>query len=675
MNRKVTVSICLFILLSCFSVDAWAGEVIWGPKKYIRDTGKPVPVVEHFGIDKPAGKFYLYVSNGGSVRKPGEKPFREPVDQISSAVIKFNSVEVVGPQDFNQQVLNITKEDITLSPNNTIEVEVRGKPGSYITAEIRKANLNETVSNEQGSMNGTNMQDMIHLTWGYTEGASEYVIYKAYSSDGPWTEWTRFSGEQHKNAVDGTPEAETMDLCYKIEALDSKGKVIRRYEPICVPKWQKEESSLPLSKKTLLRNAVAQNQYQEKKGQGNSDLPFPLLAFLPIPSDIIFPLFSKPPSFQLASAETTIVSTSNQNSQPAYNGMCLSNDEFINKSTMSYADIKKLLKDKGSFLQGDEVKDVDGTFFDPAELIDFAAQVYGINPQVILAVLQREHSAITTTTKNRPDDSILRHIMEYGKPTTISDQIMDGTAQMRRDFDRLSNGQSTAGGWKVGVGKNAIDGKKLLVTPANKAVAVSFSYDPEVGYGWDKTSTAGGNFVFCKVWEKWGFGVKCKPEDVLTITGSDTTTRNSTKQYTATGCGQIEWSVLPLNKGATINKTSGLLTTTATACGSFTITASCPACSTTATKDVRVTDGGRWVDVSWCDECPGCRGQCGGPCESTIVGNHRNIVFYFNDSHPAAEPHPGICEGYLSGCPSVMCHWSYGCTRYRRILTQEWQCQ
>ena len=47
------------------------------------------------------------------------------------------------------------------------------------------------------------------------------------------------------NAVDGEPEeVQTKDLCYKIEALDSNGRVIRQYEPICVPKWQKEESAL-----------------------------------------------------------------------------------------------------------------------------------------------------------------------------------------------------------------------------------------------------------------------------------------------------------------------------------------------------------------------------------------------------------------------------------------------
>mgnify|MGYP001595759323 FL=1 len=136
--------------------------------------------------------------------------------------------------------------------------------------------------------------------------------------------------------------------------------------------------------------------------------------------------------------------------------------------------------------------------------------------------------------------------MGYGKPSTITDQILDGSAQMRIDFDRLSNGQSTAGGWKVGLAKlsgepnpgdekNAA-GKSISVTPANKAVAVLFTYTPWVGQDWGGQTLIGGNALFCKVWKKFGFGVKCKPEDILIITGSDTTIRNNKKQYTSSGC-------------------------------------------------------------------------------------------------------------------------------------------
>ncbi len=610
MNRSNAVAVCLFMFLICFSLEAWAGPLVWGPKKYVRETGAPVTVTETFAIEKPTGKFYLYIENGGSVRKPGEKPFREPVNQASSAYIKLNGIEVVSPQDLNQNVYNISK-DITLQANNTIEVEVRGKPESYITVEIRKTNLNETVSNEAVDLSGGNMKDQVHLTWGYAEGAIDYVIYKAYSVDGPWI---KLGNVPLTNAVDITPEAQTKDLCYKIEALDSKGKVIRVYEPICVPKWQKEESALPLTMGSL----------------SNIDV-------------------------ELATVSSTSSSTASS-SQP-YNAMCLSDSEFIDKTSMSYEDIKKLLKDKGSFLQGDEVKDVDGSFFDPAEFIDFAAQVYGINPRVILATLEKEQQAITT--KKLPDKSVLKHIMGYGKPSTITDQILDGTAQMRRDFDRLSDGQSTAGGWKVGVAKLSgepnpgdekdASGKSISVTPANKAVAVLFTYTPWVGQDWGGQALIGGNALFCNVWKKFGF-VKCKPEDVLTITGSDTTIRNSTKQYTATGCpSNVAWSVS--GTGATISST-GLLTAGSTACGSLAVTATCVACGTSATQTVRVTDSGQWQAYSYCDVRPcSLYGKCQEYCSRIQDGEVWGEIKIYVTAN--AECEPLSCQGSPPFCESL----------------------
>jgi hypothetical protein len=37
--------------------------------------------------------------------------------------------------------------------------------------------------------------------------------------------------------LDDTPDARLMDLCYKVEAIDTEGLVIETYEPICVPKF------------------------------------------------------------------------------------------------------------------------------------------------------------------------------------------------------------------------------------------------------------------------------------------------------------------------------------------------------------------------------------------------------------------------------------------------------
>ena len=46
-NKKIS-TMFLVILLAAFSFEAWAGPLVWGPKKYVRETGAPVPITETF---------------------------------------------------------------------------------------------------------------------------------------------------------------------------------------------------------------------------------------------------------------------------------------------------------------------------------------------------------------------------------------------------------------------------------------------------------------------------------------------------------------------------------------------------------------------------------------------------------------------------------------------------
>ena len=170
MIKKDITALCLFIFLAFLSLQAWAGELVWGPKKYTRDTGEPIPISDNFTVSNPNGKFWLYVKNGGSVPKQGAKPgIVEPVDQASSAYIKLNGVQVVGPQDLNQIIFGVNK-DITLEAFNKLEVEVRGKPSSYIIVEIRKKTLNMNVDNTRRDLSGSNMKNQIALWWSEEEG-------------------------------------------------------------------------------------------------------------------------------------------------------------------------------------------------------------------------------------------------------------------------------------------------------------------------------------------------------------------------------------------------------------------------------------------------------------------------------------------------------------------------
>ena len=69
---------------------------------------------------------------------------------------------------------------------------------------------------------------------------------------------------------------------------------------------------------------------------------------------------------------------------------------------MDLQQIRDFLKDRGSFLQR-PVVDVDGVQVDPAQLIFNAAQTFQINPQVLLATLQKEQGVITQPTRIATD--------------------------------------------------------------------------------------------------------------------------------------------------------------------------------------------------------------------------------------------------------------------------------
>lgn len=107
----------------------------------------------------------------------------------------------------------------------------------------------------------------------------------------------------------------------------------------------------------------------------------------------------------------------------------------------------------------------------------------------------------------------------------------------------------------------------------------------------------------------------------------DEVVKSTTKQYTYIDCGcgygGVIWTVS--GTGASISQ-GGLLTTNATACGTLTITATQSGCQP-ATRQVRVTDGGTWVNIfSSNPDTSGCT-SCGGGIQCQwlgyIVGNRR----------------------------------------------------
>ena len=98
---------------------------------------------------------------------------------------------------------------------------------------------NPTINNTKVDFLGTNFGNSIVFNWSPADYVKEYVRFRAYSINEPWEEEGRIPGSL-TNGVDITPEARERTLCYRLEARDTQGSVVRNYEAICIPKYEPE---------------------------------------------------------------------------------------------------------------------------------------------------------------------------------------------------------------------------------------------------------------------------------------------------------------------------------------------------------------------------------------------------------------------------------------------------
>ena len=106
-------------------------KTVFGQEVYWRTKGKPNLYVDEFSIrgdyDGTVTMGRLIVSNG--------KNERSKRTWVRSAIIKLNGYEVLGPADFNGSV-DIIEIPVKLKQDNEISVQIRGKPGSFLTVQV-----------------------------------------------------------------------------------------------------------------------------------------------------------------------------------------------------------------------------------------------------------------------------------------------------------------------------------------------------------------------------------------------------------------------------------------------------------------------------------------------------------------------------------------------------------
>src|SRR5882724_3131319 len=122
--RFLTLPAAFFATTSLLSAGTFTA---FGPKSYTRSAGAPVTITDTFSVLNPKAQYTLKAFNGGMQNSQAEL--------VSSSVIILNGMQVLGPNNFNQ---NVTEVDVpvTLLASNTLSVQVRGQPGSVLAVEI-----------------------------------------------------------------------------------------------------------------------------------------------------------------------------------------------------------------------------------------------------------------------------------------------------------------------------------------------------------------------------------------------------------------------------------------------------------------------------------------------------------------------------------------------------------
>jgi catechol 2,3-dioxygenase-like lactoylglutathione lyase family enzyme len=131
------VILCVPFFLGAISSSAMAVEVDLTRflSDYERTSGSPSAITDSFfGV---AGAGRLIVVNGNDF---------DPDSRVTSAVIMLNGENVLGAGSFDEEVTEI-EIPVELVADNTISVELRGKPGRFLSIRVKQeadVNLNIT---------------------------------------------------------------------------------------------------------------------------------------------------------------------------------------------------------------------------------------------------------------------------------------------------------------------------------------------------------------------------------------------------------------------------------------------------------------------------------------------------------------------------------------------------
>lgn len=146
------------------------------------------------------------------------------------------------------------------------------------------------------------------------------------------------------------------------------------------------------------------------------------------------------------------------------------------------------------------ITDADGLVMDIPALLYQSANNREINPQILLAIMQKEQNALSQC----PDAHALARLMGLEPPNTARQQIDNAALALRTALDSLEETGATPAGWALGEEKTTDDGVDVI--PANVAIAALLDVEPNAGAAWggDQPDEAGLHGVYA-AWEVYGF--------------------------------------------------------------------------------------------------------------------------------------------------------------------------
>ncbi|WP_231758685.1 PQQ-binding-like beta-propeller repeat protein [Microbulbifer elongatus] len=113
------------LLLAVSIPQSYAGEFeVSGSYLFVRDKGQPVEETINFGAPVAGSSYRLRVYNGAEDSHP-----------VTSATVVLNGSELLFPNDFSRKV-DFLEVPVSLQIQNTLIVQLGGKPGSGLVAEV-----------------------------------------------------------------------------------------------------------------------------------------------------------------------------------------------------------------------------------------------------------------------------------------------------------------------------------------------------------------------------------------------------------------------------------------------------------------------------------------------------------------------------------------------------------